>query len=100
MQNDFEIIETRDATVVNDVERQVEESLRPTHLGEYIGQSKLKDTLRVYMKGALQRREALDHVLLAGPPGLGKLLYPQLLPMKWVRSLNQLLHRLLKRLAI
>lgn len=72
MTNDFEIIETRDATVVNDSERQIEDSLRPTHLGEYIGQPKIKDNLRIYMKAALGRREALDHILLAGPPGTGK----------------------------
>lgn len=72
MPNDFEIIETRDATVFNDEERQFELSLRPTHLGEYIGQQKIKDTLRVYMKAALKRREALDHILLSGPPGTGK----------------------------
>ncbi len=71
MANDFEIIETRDATVVSDVEQQIEESLRPTHLGEYIGQKKIKDNLRVFMKAALKRREALDHILLAGPPGTG-----------------------------
>ena len=72
MANDFEIIETRDATVVSDDEQQIEDSLRPTHLGEYIGQSKIKDNLRVFMKAALKRREALDHILLAGPPGTGK----------------------------
>ncbi|MGI8670301.1 MAG: Holliday junction branch migration DNA helicase RuvB [Aridibacter sp.] len=72
MANDFEIIETREATIVNDEERQFELSLRPVHLGEYIGQKKIKDNLRVYMKAALKRREALDHILLAGPPGTGK----------------------------
>lgn len=72
MNSDFEIIETREATVVSEQERQFEESLRPTHLGEYIGQNKIKDNLRVYMKAALKRREALDHILLAGPPGTGK----------------------------
>src|SRR5258708_2235223 len=56
---------------VND-ERQFELSLRPTRLGEYIGQRAVKENLRVYMKAALGRREALDHVLLTGPPGLGK----------------------------
>jgi Holliday junction DNA helicase RuvB len=72
MANDFEIIETRETTIVNDEERQFEMSLRPTHLGEYIGQSKIKDNLRIYMQAALKRREALDHILLAGPPGTGK----------------------------
>lgn len=72
MANDFEIIETRDSTVVSDEEQRVEDSLRPTHLGEYVGQRKIKDNLRVFMKAALKRREALDHILLAGPPGTGK----------------------------
>jgi holliday junction DNA helicase RuvB len=53
-------------------EKQYELSLRPTRLAEYIGQRHAKDNLRIYMKAALGRREALDHVLLTGPPGLGK----------------------------
>src|SRR6266516_8203113 len=53
-------------------EKQYELSLRPTRLAEYIGQRQVKENLRVYMKAALGRREALDHVLLTGPPGLGK----------------------------
>lgn len=47
-------------------------SLRPRRLGEYIGQDKAKKNLSVFVKAALTRREALDHVLLYGPPGLGK----------------------------
>lgn len=47
-------------------------SLRPRRLGEYIGQDKAKKNLSVFVKAALSRREALDHVLLYGPPGLGK----------------------------
>lgn len=72
MPNDIEIIETRDPSVISEEERQFELSLRPTHLGEYIGQRKVKDNLRIFMKAALQRREALDHILLTGPPGTGK----------------------------
>ena len=53
-------------------EKRFELSLRPTQLGEYIGQKKVKDNLRVFMKAALKRREALDHILLTGPPGVGK----------------------------
>src|SRR6202158_3114958 len=53
-------------------DRQYDLSLRPTHLADYIGQTKAKENLRVYIKAALKRREALDHVLLTGPPGLGK----------------------------
>ena len=46
--------------------------LRPQTLDEFIGQQKIKDNLRVFMTAALQRGETLDHVLLSGPPGLGK----------------------------
>lgn len=53
-------------------ESKFEASLRPAHLSEYIGQKKVKDNLRVFMKAALRRREALDHILLTGPPGVGK----------------------------
>lgn len=49
-----------------------EESLRPQSLNEYVGQDTLKDNLRVFIQAALQRNETLDHVLLYGPPGLGK----------------------------
>jgi len=47
-------------------------ALRPRNLDEYIGQSAIKDNLRVYIKAAMNRGEALDHVLFSGPPGLGK----------------------------
>ncbi len=47
-------------------------SLRPKSLDEYIGQDKVKENLSIYIKAALQRKEPLDHVLLYGPPGLGK----------------------------
>ena len=49
-----------------------EGSLRPQRLEEYIGQEKLKETLKIYIDAAKERKEALDHVLLYGPPGLGK----------------------------
>lgn len=55
-----------------DEEKRFEATLRPTQLAEYIGQQKVKDNLRVFMKAALKRREALDHILLTGPPGVGK----------------------------
>lgn len=50
----------------------VEGSLRPQMLADYIGQKKAKDNLKIYIDAARQRGEALDHVLLFGPPGLGK----------------------------
>src|SRR5205085_3798840 len=53
-------------------ERQFELSLRPTRLAEYIGQRKATENLGIFIRAARQRREALDHVLLTGPPGLGK----------------------------
>src|SRR6201988_1390986 len=56
----------------SDEDRQLDLTLRPTRIEEYIGQRQVKENLRVYMKAALRRREALDHVLLTGPPGLGK----------------------------
>src|SRR5437667_11723155 len=59
-------------TPLNEDERRFELTVRPTRLEEYIGQRQVKENLRVYMKAALRRREALDHVLLTGPPGLGK----------------------------
>lgn len=55
------------------MEDQVAElSLRPRYLAEYIGQSQVKENLKVYIEAAKLRKEALDHVLLYGPPGLGK----------------------------
>ena len=53
-------------------ESKFEATLRPAQLAEYIGQTKVKENLRVFMKAALKRREALDHILLTGPPGAGK----------------------------
>src|SRR5258708_25239708 len=53
-------------------ESKFEVSLRPAALAEYIGQTKVKENLRIFMKAALKRREALDHILLTGPPGVGK----------------------------
>jgi Holliday junction DNA helicase RuvB len=50
----------------------VELSLRPQRLAEFIGQQKVKDSLRIYIDAALARREPLDHALFYGPPGLGK----------------------------
>ncbi len=55
-----------------DEEQQIELSLRPQYLREYIGQRKVKDNLNIFIKAACARGESLDHVLLNGPPGLGK----------------------------
>ncbi|MBQ6551219.1 MAG: Holliday junction branch migration DNA helicase RuvB [Lachnospiraceae bacterium] len=50
----------------------LESSLRPKRFSDYIGQEKLKETLKIYIDAAKERKESLDHVLLYGPPGLGK----------------------------
>ena len=56
----------------NLTDAEIENSLRPTTFDEYIGQTKVKEALSVYIKAAKSRKESLDHVLLYGPPGLGK----------------------------
>jgi Holliday junction DNA helicase RuvB len=71
MSDELEPVNTRDAALM-DEEQQFELSLRPTRLAEYIGQRQATGNLRIFIKAAQQRREALDHVLLTGPPGLGK----------------------------
>ena len=53
-------------------EETLERSLRPRSLQEYIGQDKVKKNLQVFIEAAKKRKEPLDHVLLYGPPGLGK----------------------------
>ncbi len=53
-------------------EKMVETTLRPLTLDEYVGQSELKENLRIYIGAAKKREETLDHILLYGPPGLGK----------------------------
>ena len=73
---DEHIFEMDDNERVVDVERtvydDVENILRPKSMDGYVGQEKVKDNLTVFMKAAKMRGEALDHVLLYGPPGLGK----------------------------
>ncbi|HVV59739.1 MAG TPA: Holliday junction branch migration DNA helicase RuvB, partial [Gaiellaceae bacterium] len=57
---------------VEEVEEEVERSLRPRSLGDFVGQERVKEQLSIALEAAKARGEALDHVLLAGPPGLGK----------------------------
>ena len=59
-------------TQLEENENVLENHLRPQYLSEYIGQEKAKEILKVYIDAAKKRKEALDHVLLYGPPGLGK----------------------------
>ena len=59
-------------STLTEKERDTENILRPKTFPDYVGQDKVKDNLSVYIKAALSRGESLDHVLLYGPPGLGK----------------------------
>lgn len=68
MEFDERIVSSRQLDGDNDAEY----SIRPKTMDEYIGQDKVKDSLKIYIDAALQRHEALDHCLLYGPPGLGK----------------------------
>ena len=69
-ENDFENRYLSPEYTTGDSE--VEISLRPQTIDEYVGQDKVKENLKIYIKAAKQRGESLDHVLLYGPPGLGK----------------------------
>jgi holliday junction DNA helicase RuvB len=60
------------APVLADAEEELERSLRPRTLGDFVGQERVKEQLSIALEAAGARGEALDHVLLAGPPGLGK----------------------------
>ena len=60
------------APEVQDGEESVEQVLRPQVLGEYIGQESVKDQMNIFIEAAKKRNEAMDHVLIFGPPGLGK----------------------------
>ena len=57
---------------LNEVDNDIETSLRPKTFNEYIGQEKAKENLKIYIDAAKARGDVLDHVLLYGPPGLGK----------------------------
>lgn len=60
------------ASTKSDIDEVIENSLRPVSLNDYVGQQKIKKSLSIYIQAAKARGEALDHVLLFGPPGLGK----------------------------
>lgn len=59
-------------TSVLEEDKKIESTLRPQSMDDYIGQSKAKETLKIYIEAARQREDALDHILFYGPPGLGK----------------------------
>lgn len=59
-------------TSVLEEDKKIESTLRPQSMDDYIGQSKAKETLKIFIEAAKQRKDALDHILFYGPPGLGK----------------------------
>ena len=70
--NEFDFENRIMSTSYSSADSEVETSLRPKTLDEYIGQEKVKENLRIYIEAAKKRGDPLDHVLLYGPPGLGK----------------------------
>ena len=61
-----------DSSQVTQADKEIERALRPLNFGDFTGQQKVVENIKVFVQAAKQRREALDHVLLHGPPGLGK----------------------------
>src|SRR5579872_1514405 len=64
---------------IYDEDARIEASVRPTRLSEYIGQKRVKENIQIAIEAARSRGEALDHVLLYGPPGLGKTTLAQII---------------------
>ena len=69
---DFDFESRIVTTAYQNEDADVDSSLRPKSLNDYIGQDRVKENLKIYIEAARQRGESLDHVLLYGPPGLGK----------------------------
>ncbi len=79
MNEGFDVRQERESA--SDVE--MEQVLRPRRFEEFAGQISVTDNLKVFVQAAMQREEALDHVLLHGPPGLGKTTLANIIRKRW-----------------
>ena len=71
-------------------EIEIEVTLRPATIDEFIGQTQVKENLRVSIEAALGRKESLDHILLFGPPGLGKTTLANIIANRMSAKIHQI----------
>ncbi|HQB94232.1 MAG TPA: AAA family ATPase, partial [Candidatus Omnitrophota bacterium] len=78
-------------------ELDIEVSLRPNTLDEFVGQTQVKENLKVFVEAALGRKESLDHILLFGPPGLGKTTLANIIAKRMNAKIHQVSGPVLER---